>query len=79
MGEPGLVLHRKLFDFFTGNSPGPSKFVISTKTSITQEITTTYKDRVNKDLALLSLLIATLSNDIMKHVIGCKILHEAKD
>lgn len=51
-----------LFDYFMGESPSPPKFVINTKTGgVTKEVTTAYKKWVKKDLALLSLLIATLS------------------
>ncbi|CAN6680423.1 unnamed protein product [Malus baccata var. baccata] len=59
-----------LLDFFTGDNPCPPKYIIHTETGVTREITTAYKNWVKKDMALLSLLIATLSNDAMKHVIG---------
>lgn len=44
---------------------------------VTNEITAAYKSWVKKDLALLSLLIETLLDDAMEHVIGCKTSHEA--
>lgn len=59
-------------EFFSGESPCPPKFVIDTETGVTKEITEAYKSLVQKDMALLSLLIATLSDDVMEYVIGCK-------
>ncbi|KAM2069153.1 hypothetical protein FF1_000705 [Malus domestica] len=64
-------------DFFTGESPCPPKFVIDTEAGVTKEITEAYKSWVQKDMAMLSLLIATLSDDAMEYVIGCKTSHEA--
>ncbi|CAN6560859.1 unnamed protein product [Malus baccata var. baccata] len=52
-----------LFDFFTGESQCPPKYCITPEGG--------------KDLALLSLLIATLSDEVMDHVIGCKTAQEA--
>ncbi|KAM1541869.1 hypothetical protein ACFX15_011235 [Malus domestica] len=66
-----------LLDFFTGDNPCPPKYVIHTENGVTKEITTAYKTWVKQDMALLSLLIATLSDDAMEHVIGCKTSHEA--
>ncbi|KAM2181670.1 hypothetical protein TB1_031621 [Malus domestica] len=66
-----------LFAFFTGEAPCPPKYVIDTASGVTNEINAAYKDWVKKDLALLSLLIATLSDDAMEHVIGCKTSYEA--
>nr|XP_017185902.2 uncharacterized protein LOC108172629 [Malus domestica] len=65
------------FEFFTGESPCPPKFVVNTENGVTTEITAAYKSWVQKDMALLSLLIATLSDDAMEYVIGCKTSHEA--
>ncbi|KAM1040599.1 hypothetical protein ACFX2C_029870 [Malus domestica] len=66
-----------LFDFFTGDNSCPPKFVIHSETGVTKEIATAYKNWVIKDMALLSLLIALLSDNAMKHVIGCKTSQEA--
>lgn len=66
-----------LFDFFTGDNPCPPKYVIHTETSVIRDITTAYKNWVRKDMALLSLLIATLSDDAIEHVIRCKTSQEA--
>ncbi|CAN6726303.1 unnamed protein product [Malus baccata var. baccata] len=52
-----------LFDFFNGESQCPPKYCITPEGG--------------KDLALLSLLIATLSDEVMNHVIGCKTAQEA--
>lgn len=72
------VLHGyDLFDFFTSDNPCPPKFVIHSETRVTKEITAAYKNWVKKDMALLGLLIATLSNDAIEHVIGCKTSQEA--
>ncbi|TQE01889.1 hypothetical protein C1H46_012513 [Malus baccata] len=68
-----------LFEFFTGESQCPPKYSVSTETGITREITVEYKEWVKKDLALLSLLIATLSDEAMDHIVGCKTSHEARD
>ena len=65
------------FDFFSGESHGHPKYVINTETGVTREITTAYKDWVKIDASLLSLLIATLSDDAMDYVIGCKTSQEA--
>lgn len=71
------VLRRYDFlDFFTGESPCSPKFVIDTKSGVTKEITEAYTSWVHKDMALLSLLIATLSDDDMEYVIGCKTSNE---
>ncbi|KAM2715814.1 hypothetical protein EV2_045370 [Malus domestica] len=66
-----------LFYHFTGDDPCPPRFVIDTEAGVTNEVTVAYKDWVKKDLALLSLLIATLSDDVMEHIIGCKTACEA--
>ncbi|CAN6581473.1 unnamed protein product [Malus baccata var. baccata] len=59
-----------LFNHFTGESPCPPRFVIDTEAGVTTEITVAYKTWVKKDLALLSLLIATLRwnmSSVAKH------------
>lgn len=65
-----------LFDHFTGESVCPPKYVLNSEMAVTQEISTTYKTWVKTDMALLSLLIATLNDDAIKHV-GCKTSYEA--
>lgn len=66
-----------LFDFFNGESQCLPKFVINADTGVTKEIATAYKEWVKTDVSLLSLLIATLSDDAMDYVVGCKTCHEA--
>ncbi|XP_048423743.1 uncharacterized protein LOC125469834 [Pyrus x bretschneideri] len=56
-----------LFDHFTGDSVCPHKYVLTPELGITKEINTAYRDRIKANMALLSLLIATLSDDAMEH------------
>ncbi|KAM2659497.1 hypothetical protein EV2_022058 [Malus domestica] len=56
----------KLFDHFDGSTPCPTKFVISPNTSVTKEITVEYLEWEAIDMALLSLLLATLIDEAMK-------------
>ncbi|TQD93902.1 hypothetical protein C1H46_020461 [Malus baccata] len=65
-----------LFDHFTGESVCPPKFVLTTEMGVTTEISATYKTWIKTDMALLSLLLATLSDDAIKHVVGCKTSRE---
>lgn len=67
----------KLFDYFDGSANCPSKFVVSAETEITKEVTVTFQEWETVDLALLSLLMATLSDDAIEQVIGCKTAAEA--
>ncbi|XP_048438049.1 uncharacterized protein LOC125476231 [Pyrus x bretschneideri] len=66
-----------LFDHFTGDSVCPPKYVLTPELGVTKEINTAHRDWIKADMALLSLLIATLSDDAMKHVVGSKTSHEA--
>lgn len=50
----------------------PSKCVLTLELHVTTEISAAYTEQVKTDIALLSLLIATLSDDAIKHVVGCK-------
>ena len=72
-----VLMGYDFFDFFLGENPCPPKFVVDTETGVTKEVTSAYKEWVRKDMALLSLLIATLSDEAMEHVIGCRTSHEA--
>nr|XP_017181350.1 uncharacterized protein LOC108170662 [Malus domestica] len=67
----------KLFDHFDGSAPYPSKFVVSAETGVTKELTIAFQDSETTDLSLLSLLIATLTDDDIEYVIGCKTVAEA--
>jgi len=62
----------KLFDHFNGSIPCPSKFVVSVETGVTKELTVAFQDWETLDLSLLSLLIATLTDDAIEYVVGCK-------
>ncbi|CAL8994958.1 unnamed protein product [Prunus brigantina] len=66
-----------LFGHFNGSSIAPPKFSILDEEGVTSEITAAYKDWVKINKALLSCLIATLSNDAIECVIGCKTAHAA--
>ncbi|BBG94462.1 hypothetical protein Prudu_002755 [Prunus dulcis] len=66
-----------LFGHFDDSSIALSKFTILDDKGFTSELTAAYKDWVKIDKALLSLLIATLSNDVIEYVIGCKTAHDA--
>ncbi|KAM2579887.1 hypothetical protein TB2_005263 [Malus domestica] len=52
-----------LFDHFTGESVCPPKFVLTPEVGVTTEISAAYKAWIKTDMALLSLLIAILSDD----------------
>lgn len=67
----------KLFDHFDGTSVCPPKLLINTNTGVTKETTVAYQDWEQTDLTLLSLLIATLSDDAIDQVLGCRTAHEA--
>lgn len=64
----------KLFDHFDGSAICPPKFVLSAETGVTKEVTVAFQEWETTDLSLLSLLIATLIDDAIEHVIGCKVL-----
>ncbi|KAM2087629.1 hypothetical protein EV1_031471 [Malus domestica] len=66
-----------LLDHFTGDSLCPPKFVLTPELGVTIEVNVAYKDWVKIDMTLLSLLIATLSDDAIEHLVGCKTSHEA--
>ena len=66
-----------LFDHFTRDSVCPPKYVLTLELGVTNGVNIAYRNWVKTDMALLSLLIATLSDDAMEHVVGCKTSHEA--
>ncbi|KAM2041317.1 hypothetical protein FF1_034897 [Malus domestica] len=66
-----------LFGHFDGTTPCPSKFVVDSNTGVTREITGAYTEWETTDMALLSLLLATLTDEAMKYVIGCRTAYEA--
>ncbi|RXH71559.1 hypothetical protein DVH24_018914 [Malus domestica] len=60
-----------LLYYFNGESQCPPKYCITPEGGVTKEITQAYKQSIHNDLALHSLLIATLSDETMDYVIGC--------
>ncbi|KAB2628557.1 hypothetical protein D8674_033352 [Pyrus ussuriensis x Pyrus communis] len=67
----------KLLDHFDGSMVCPSKFVMSAEIGVTKELIAAFQDWETIDLSLLSLLIETLTDDTIEHVIGCKTAAEA--
>lgn len=66
-----------LFDHFDRSNVCPLKFVLNSETGVTNEVTTAFQEWEAINFALLSLLIATLSDDAIEYVIGCKTASEA--
>ncbi|CAL9002983.1 unnamed protein product, partial [Prunus brigantina] len=64
-----------LFGHFDGSSVAPPKFAIVE--GATSEVTTAYKDWIRTDKALLSLLIASVSDEALEYVIGSQTAREA--
>ena len=50
----------KLFDHFDGTTVFPPKFALDTEIGVTKDVPTAFQEWKSSDLALLSLLIATL-------------------
>ncbi|CAN6708007.1 unnamed protein product [Malus baccata var. baccata] len=67
----------KLFGHFDGTTPCPSKFAVDSTTGVTREITAAYTEWETIDMALMSLLLATLTDEAMEYVIGCRTAYEA--
>ncbi|TQE13764.1 hypothetical protein C1H46_000771 [Malus baccata] len=67
----------KLFGFFDGTNVCPPRFIISTETGVTNEVTVAYIEWEATNMAILSLLLATLTDEAMKYVLGCRIASEA--
>lgn len=51
--------------------------MINTDSGVTREITSAFQEWETVDLALICLLIATLSDEAIEHMLGCKITSEA--
>ncbi|CAL2255540.1 unnamed protein product [Prunus armeniaca] len=66
-----------LFGHFDGTDIAHPRFAIVDEVGVTSEVTAAYKDWIRTDKALLSLLIATLSDEAIKYVIGTKIARDA--
>ena len=67
----------KLFGHFDGSFNCPPKFIVSAENGVSKDASEDYQEWESLDLALLSLLIATLSDDAIEHVIGCRIAKDA--
>lgn len=50
--------------------------MLNAESRVTKEITSAFKEWESIDLALLSLLIVSLSNDAIEYVIGCRTVRE---
>ncbi|KAB2613075.1 FK506-binding protein 5-like [Pyrus ussuriensis x Pyrus communis] len=59
------------FDFFSGESQCPPKYIINTEIGVTKEITTAYEESIKT--SLFSLLIATLSDEAIDYEIYASI------
>ncbi|BBH07344.1 hypothetical protein Prudu_019255 [Prunus dulcis] len=66
-----------LYGHFDGSSVCPSKYVISESEGVTTELTESYRQWIQVDKSLLSLLLATLSDEAIEYVIGCKSARDA--
>lgn len=66
-----------LFGYFDGSCVCPPRFVLTEQGEVTREITSAYKIWKKTDKALLGLLMATLNEDIMEIIVGCKSSYDA--
>ncbi|XP_020412813.1 uncharacterized protein LOC109947291 [Prunus persica] len=66
-----------LFGYFDGSVIPLLKFAIMDEEGVTSEVTAAYKEWLKIDKALLSFLIATLSDDAIEYVIGSKTSRDA--
>ncbi|CAL9016186.1 unnamed protein product [Prunus brigantina] len=66
-----------LFGHFSGTDVAPPRFAIVDEKGVTSEVTAAYKEWIRTDKALLSLLIATLSDEAIEYVIGTKTARDA--
>ncbi|KAM5550035.1 hypothetical protein ABKV19_001135 [Rosa sericea] len=66
-----------LFGYFDGTFLCPPCFVLTEQGEVTREITSAYKIWKKTDKALLGLLMATLDEDIMEIIVGCKSSYDA--
>ncbi|XP_004300970.1 PREDICTED: uncharacterized protein LOC101292509 [Fragaria vesca subsp. vesca] len=66
-----------LFGFYDGSEVAPPRYALTTDAGVTNEETTAYKAWKQTDMALLSLLMATLDEDIVNVIIGYKTSRQA--
>ncbi|CAN6725826.1 unnamed protein product [Malus baccata var. baccata] len=67
----------KLFGYFDGSVGCPPKYVVSAESGISSEIASAYIEWESMNMALLSLLLATLTDEAMEYVLGCRTAFEA--
>lgn len=67
----------KLLGHFDGTTVSSPKFVITSDLGVTKEVASAYIEWESTDMALLSLLLATLSDKAMEYVLGCRTASEA--
>ncbi|TQD77854.1 hypothetical protein C1H46_036602 [Malus baccata] len=72
-----LLKGYKLFGHFDGTDVCPPKFVIHTDLGVTKEVTQAFIDWESTNMELLSLFLATLSDEAMEYVLGCKTAADA--
>lgn len=66
-----------LFGYFDGTEVSPPHYALDIEGVVTSEETTAYKLWKQTDMALLSLLMATLDEDIVDVIIDCKTSRQA--
>lgn len=66
-----------LFGFFDGTEVAPPHYVLNDEGEVINEETVAFKTWKQTDMALLSLLMATLEEDIVDIIIGCKTSRQA--
>lgn len=64
----------KLFDHFDGTVVCPPKLMIHTELGVAN----VFLEWEATDITLRSLLSATLSNELIEHVLGCKTAHDVR-
>lgn len=66
-----------LFGYYDGTDIAPPRYVLNTEGEVLSEESAAYKAWKQTDMALLSLLMATLDEEIVDVIIGCKSSHQA--
>lgn len=61
-----------LFGHFDGRDVCPPKFAIHMDLGVTKEVTQAFIDWESTNMTLLGLLLATLHDEAMEYVLGCK-------
>ena len=66
-----------LFGYFDGSEVAPPRYVLTSNGDATNEESAAYKAWKQTDMALLSLLMATLDEDVVDVIIGCSTSRQA--